>query len=99
MKTAFTTQNFLANNREYVIAKYNEISASEFFNNISLKEFMMQVLTIMNNNNPKSEKRAASLLADVVSLVMVKNTKIDAQDKITERLANKYNGTAYMALV
>ncbi len=59
----------------------------------------MQVLTIMNNNNPKSEKRAASLLADVVSLVMVKNTKIDAQDKITERLANKYNGTAYMALV
>jgi len=99
MKTAFTTQNFLANNREYVIAKYNEISVNEFFNGISLKEFMMQVLTIMNNNNPKSEKRAASLLADVVSLVMVKNTKIEAQDKVTERLTNKYNGTAYMALV
>ena len=99
MKKVFTTQNFLSENRNYVIDKYNEMATDNFFNGISLREFMMQVLNVMNNNNPKSEKRAASLFKDVVSLIIVNNTKIDAIDKKTERLRELNKGTSAMALV
>jgi hypothetical protein len=99
MKAAFTTQNFLSENRALVIEGYNKAASSEFFNQISLKDFMVQVLNTMNNNNPKSEKRAASLLPHIVSMAIVSNTKIDATDKVTDSLRNKYNGTSYMAMV
>ena len=99
MKAAFTTQQFLSDNRNLVIEGYNKAASSQFFNQISLKDFMVKVLNIMNNNNPKSEKRAASLLPHVISMVITSSTKIDATDKVTTALKNEYNGTSYMAMV
>jgi hypothetical protein len=68
MKT-FELKNWMTENRELVINVYNETSKNEFFIGISLKDFMLKVYNMMNINNPKSEKRAASLLPTILGYV------------------------------
>jgi hypothetical protein len=62
----FELKNFLADNRETIIAQYNELTNEQFFSGVSLKGFMMDVMRRMQFQNPKSEKRAASLLPGVL---------------------------------
>ena len=66
MKVTFELRAWLSENRETVIAVYDRTAKNEFFTGISLKDFMSRVYTMMANNNPKTEKRAASLLPTIL---------------------------------
>lgn len=68
MKT-FELKNWMSENRETVINVYNETAKNEFFTGIYLKDFMVKVYEMMVINNPKSEKRAASLLPTILGNV------------------------------
>ena len=99
MKATFEIQNWLSENREVVISKYNDLTNEKFFNGITLKNFMVEVLSAMVRNNVKSEKRAASMLPFLMGDIYFNNSKVVAEDKITNALKAKYAGTAFMALV
>jgi len=99
MKAKFEIKAWLGSKREEIISNYNKLTTEENFNGISLKEFMLKILSLMEINNPKSEKRAESLLPLLMGDVYVNNSKIVAEDKVTNALRAKYEGTAYMAMV
>lgn len=98
MKT-FELRTWMTENRETVISKYNDLTKEEFFNGITLKDFMLIIYKAMSINNPKSDKRAASLLPTIIGNVYFNNSKIDSVDAKTNALRAKYEGTVYMALV
>jgi hypothetical protein len=75
MKNAFNLQNFLSANRSTIIASYEDITTNQFFTGISLKDFMLKIIGRMNDNNPKSEKRAASLLPTILGEVSFNNSR------------------------
>ncbi len=75
MKNAFNLQNFLSENRNTIIASYEAITTNQFFTGISLKDFMLKIISRMNDNNPKSEKRAASLLPTILGEVAYNNSR------------------------
>lgn len=62
MKAKFEITKWLSENRESIIAKYEELKNENFFQGQSLKDFMVAILNAMVINNVKSEKRAASML-------------------------------------
>ena len=95
----FELKNWMSENREVVIENYNKLTTEQFFNGISLKDFMVQVLNLMVVNNIKSEKRAASMLPFLMGNVYVNNSKVEVVNDRDAKLAAKYKGTAYMALV
>jgi len=99
MKATFELTTWLSENREQVISKYNKLTSEEFFNGISLKNFMVQVLQSMQMQNIKSAKRAASMLPFLMSNVYFNNSTVTGSDKKTEALKSKYEGTSYMAMV
>ena len=99
MKTQFDLKTWLGENRETIISKYNDLATENFFNGITLKDFMMQILAAMQMNNIKSAKRASSMLPFLMGNVYHNNSKVVAEDKVTSELKLKYEGTAYMSLV
>lgn len=98
MKT-FELKTWMSENREVVIESYNKLTAEKFFNGITLKDFMTQVLDLMVVNNIKSEKRAASMLTFLMGNVYMNNSKVEVAYDRDAKLREKYEGTAYMALL
>jgi hypothetical protein len=99
MKKTFELKTWLSENRTSVLVKYDELQKEQNFSGISLKDFMVKILNLMTINNVKSEKRAFSMLSTIIEVVYTANVKIEVvRDRDTET-ANKYKGTAYMALV
>lgn len=96
MKAKFELRNWMSENRNVILAKYEALKTEQFFNGISLKEFMLQVLASMEMNNVRSEKTAASKLPFLMGNVYFENSKLTAKK---DALATKYAGTAYMAMV
>lgn len=99
MKATFELTSWLTENRETIISKYNELTKEEFFNGISLKDFMVQVLKSMQMNNVKSANRAASMLPFLMGNIYFNNSKVSGRDAKTEALKAKYEGTSFMAMV
>ena len=99
MKAAFEINKFMTENREMVISKYNELTEEKYFNGISLKGFMVQVLNLMIIQRCDSKKRAADLLPRIVGNIYCENSKVFATDKRTESLTNRYQGTSFMAII
>jgi hypothetical protein len=99
MKPKFELKSWMTENREAVIADYNKMATHQFFSGISLKDFMLKIYQLMENNNVKSEKRATSMLPTLTDNVVMSNTKIEVLRNRDTEMANKYKGTAYMALV
>lgn len=99
MKATFELKNYMTTNRDIVINAYNEMTTERFFNGISLASFMTQVFNGMLENNPRSEKKADSLLKSVTYSVVDRNVRIGGNDVVQDRLKAKYAGTAMMALV
>jgi hypothetical protein len=97
--TTFNLKNFLTSNREIVLNSYKSASEQRFFNQISLANYMTQVFNYMVENNPKSDKKAMSILISAIDRVSQKNTSISGSDFRTEALKAKYSGTAFMAIV
>jgi hypothetical protein len=99
MKAKFELKNYMTANRELVISKYNDLSKEDHFNGISLKSFMMKIWNTMVMNNPRSEKTAAKTLSFALDNVYYDNCQIEVINDRDAKLAEKYKGTAYMALV
>ena len=97
--TTFELKNWMSENRETVISKYNKLTNEANYNGIALRGFMIQVMAIMQMNNIKSEKKAFSMLPIALGEVYNNNSRIVANDNVTESLKAKYDGTAAMALV
>ena len=74
MKATFELRTWLSENRETIISEYEQLSNEEFFNGMSLQNFMIAVLNTMAINNPKSEKRSASLLPHVMGNIYFNNS-------------------------
>ena len=80
MKTTFELNNWMSENREIVISKYNEMTNEKFFNGCTLKQFMCEVLHLMRMNNVRSEKTAASKLPYLMGNVYFQNTTVHVKD-------------------
>lgn len=99
MAAKFEIREFLTANRDEVIAKYNKLTEERFFNGISLRDFMLQVLHIMTINGFKSEKAASRLFPFLLSDVYYNNCSISTPNSKDNALRAQYKGTAYMAMV
>lgn len=99
MKAKFEIKTWLSENRETVIAKHTKLTSEIFYNGITLKDFMIQVMNVLIRNNVKSEKTADKVLTLALGEVYVNNSKVFANDFKTDALKDKYKGTAYMAMV
>ena len=99
MTTKFELRTWLSENRELVIISYNELAQEKFFNSITLKDYMVKVMQVMQINNPRSAKRAADLLPNVMGRIYFNNSTVEAFDAVTERLRKLNEGKASMALV
>ena len=95
----FEIRNWMTENREVVIAKYDNLKNEPFFTGISLKDFMIAVMNLMISNEVKSEKRASNMLPTLIGCIYHNNSKISVRNDLDAKLANKYKGTAYMAMV
>lgn len=76
MKATFNLKDFLTANKETVLINYEKLKKEQFFNGISLKDFMILVMNMMANNNPKSDKRAAYLLPTILGTIVFNNSTI-----------------------
>ena len=74
--TTFNLHTFLTENREVVIAKHAKLETEQFFSGITVKNFMIAVMTGMQNNAPRNEKQAHKTLEMVMGMVYVSNVKI-----------------------
>ena len=99
MKAKFELKNWMTENREVVISKFEELQKEKFYSGISLKSFMVEVFNSMVINNVKSEKTASSKLPFLMGAIYFENSKVDGRDVVTERLKEKYKGTAFMSMV
>ena len=91
MKAQFEIKNFLANNRDIIIAKYNELQNENFFDGISLKDFMFEIMHLFVMNRVKSEKTATSKLPSLLGMVFCKHNTIgvvNSLDKESKELKN-----------
>ena len=94
-KAKFDLMASLTANRDYVIAKFNELKNETLYNGLTLREFMLQIVHIMRVNNPRSEKRFNDIFKSLVGRVYNDNLHIEGSDYMVE----KYRGTAFSALV
>ena len=99
MKAKFELKKYMSENRNTVIEIFGKLQDEKFYNGISLKEFMMQVLNLMNINNPKSVKKADSLLTSMCFRVLNSNSEIEVINDLDKKMEQKYQGTAYMSMV
>lgn len=93
------TQEFLTENRNEVINFYNEKIKGNY--NITLKEFMSDLLTNFRKITLGEELKKFDLfgnLQDAKSRLGMANN-ITADDFRTKALREKYQGTAFMAMV
>ena len=58
MKAKFEIKAWLGSKREEIISNYNKLTTEENFNGISLKEFMLKILSVMEINNPTQYAKA-----------------------------------------
>lgn len=95
------TQEFLSENRNEVINYFNN-EISNYWT-ISLKDFMVDLMNNFRKISIKEEYTRMDLMGNLQEaksrLGMFDKCKVVAEDKVTNALRNKYNGTAYMALV
>jgi hypothetical protein len=99
MKKQFEIKQFLSDNRDAVIAKHEALTQEKFYNGVTLKAFMMDVMDAMQRNGVRSEARAAKMLPMLMGSIYFNNSTLDAPDRRTNELRAKYNNTAYMAMV
>lgn len=95
----FELKTWLSENREQVLNSFKSLTEERFYNGITQRNFMITVMNRMSQNNPRSAKKASSLLPTILGEVVFNNSKVEGEDKVTNALRNKYEGTSYMAMV
>ena len=101
MKKQFELKNWMTENREIVIFKYQELTKEEYFNGISMRDFMVKVMNTMVMNNVSSAKRASSILPEAMSNIYYANCEIQVVNDLDAKMKAKYmaKDKAYAALV
>lgn len=99
MKTKFNLTEALASRREMVINKYNSLTDERFFDGVSLKGFMIDVMNGCIAARVTTENSLNRMLPIIMGQVYVDHSNVMATDMVTEKLRGQYKGTAYMALV
>lgn len=98
MAQKFDLMAELGARREMVIEGYNACAEHKFFDGITLKIFMTEVLAIIRNNTPRSEASLSKLLPLAIGEVKAKHTRIEGHDKAIEAIRRSGNQQA-LALV
>lgn len=96
-----TTQEFLTANREEVINYFNTEIAANW--TISLKDFMIDLMNNFRKLTISEEYKRFDLMGNLAEaksrLGVFNKITVIGEDKRTAALKNRYNGTAYMAMV
>jgi hypothetical protein len=71
---AFNLKTFLTANKGEVLNQFEALKKEEFYNNITLRGFMIEVMNHMSANNPKSEKKAESIFLSIISHTYLNNS-------------------------
>jgi coproporphyrinogen III oxidase len=91
MKNQFDLKNFLGTKRETIIEKYNQMTTHVFYaNQISLRDFGIQVYSACIRNGINSEKIAANKFAFILGNIVSENTQSWAQVAEEREFAAKY---------
>lgn len=77
--------------REMVIESYNAAAEHKFFDGITLKAYMTEVLVIVRNNTPRSVASLQKLLPIAIGEVKAKHTRVDGRDKVVEAIRRSGN--------
>lgn len=99
MKKQFNLTETLKERREIVIAKYNSLTEEKFFDGITLRNFMVEVMNMCIINRIASEKTLDCQLPNFMGEIYFNHSKVTAFDAVTTNLKRQYQGTAFMALV
>lgn len=99
MKKQFNLTEALKERRENVIANYNSLTKDRFFDGITLRNFMVEVMNMCKINRIASEKTLDRMLPIIMGEIYFNHSKVTAFDAVTANLKNQYQGTAFMALV
>ena len=90
----FEITSFLTANREIIIAKHEALKLNANYSGISLKNFMLDIMSAMVRNNVKSEKTATSKLPYLMGDIFCENVKIECygfvSNKVSENIS-KFN--------
>lgn len=98
MKT-FNLTSELSERREIVIAKYNNLTENKFFDGCTLRNFMLEVMRMCQMNHIGSTKTLDSKLPFILGQIATNHSRIQGDDRLTNELKAKYQGTAFMAMV
>ena len=96
-----TAQEFLTANREEVINYFNNEIAANW--TITLKDFMTDLMNNFRKITTGEEYKKYDLMGNLLEaksrLGTFNRISVVGEDKRTAALKNRYNGTAYMAMV
>jgi hypothetical protein len=100
MATAkFELKAWLTENKETVIAKYNQLSTEKFFDGVTVRDFMIEVMQGMTNNNCKSANKASSVLPFVMGDIYFNHSTVEAFDTMTARLKSQAPNQQWAAII
>lgn len=90
----FNLQNFLSENREFVIEKYEDLKNESNFSGISLKEFMIRIMKNLSLN-AKNQKTADRFFQGIVYDIYNEEIEIEVVRDRDLALKNKYANTVF----
>ena len=84
----FNSIDFLYENRDMVIAKYNKAKNEQFFNGMALREWMYKVLDMFDKNKISSVSKGKMMLPIILGQVYVDSTSISGNDYMVDKYRN-----------
>ena len=99
MKTTFNLTEELHARRDLVIEQYNELTKGQFFDGITLRNYMLEVIKACQVNRIRTAKSLDKQLPIFLYYISYEHNRIASVDNVTEALKRKYAGTAFMAMV
>ena len=90
MKAKFEITNWLSENREEIISKFNLLTAEKFYSGISLKNFMVKILNGMLRNRVASEKTATKAVKEHRKRILIVEDNLDIRSYIHSILESDY---------
>ena len=84
----FNSIDFLHENRDLVISKYNEAKGEQFFNGMTLREWMYKVLYMFDKNKISSVSRAKVMLPIFLGQVYTDSIIISGNDYMVDKYRN-----------
>lgn len=78
----------MTENRDTVLEYYSNLEKETSFNNITMRQFGLEIYNLMVINNPRSEKKASKDLIVIVNSVYMSNSTIGHTEKYSNLHSN-----------